>query len=169
MPTTRTLILDAHKINQKIQRISWQIYENYYKEDEIILAGIVDNGYFLAERISRVLQEISPIRVKTVKIALNKIAPLTEPVVTELKGEDVENKVVIVVDDVLESGKTLIYGVKHFLDFPVKQLKTVVLIDRSHRNFPVRADYVGLTLATTLKEHIRVELNSSGTDSAYLI
>ena len=169
MQTTRTLILDAHKINQKIQRISWQIYENYYKEDQIILAGIVENGYILAERISRVLQEISPIKVKTVRIALNKTAPLSEPVVTELKSEDVENKVVIVVDDVLDSGKTLIYGVKHFLKFPVKHFKTVVLIDRSHRIFPVRADYVGLTLATTLKEHIRVELSPSGTDSAYLL
>lgn len=169
MSTTRTLILDEHKIAQKIKRIAWQIYENYYKEEEIILAGIVENGYILAERIAGLLQEISSIRVKTGKITLNKIAPLSEPVVTDLQSEDLTNKVVIVVDDVLESGRTLIYGVKYFLRFPVKHLKTIVLIDRSHRIFPVRADYVGLTLATTLQEHIRVELSPFKKDGAYLL
>ncbi|HET6243554.1 MAG: phosphoribosyltransferase [Bacteroidetes bacterium] len=168
MSVTRTLILDSHKISQKINRIAWQIYEHYYKEDEIILSGIVDNGYILAQRIAKVLEEISPIKVSTVKISLNKTSPLSEAVITELKSEDVENKVVIVVDDVLDSGKTLIYGVKHFLNFPIKHLKTVVLVDRSHRIFPVRADYVGLTLATTLQEQIRVEFHGNGEDGVYL-
>ncbi len=170
MPQTRTIILDEKKINQKINRIAWQIYEHYYKEEEIILSGIVDNGFIMAQRIAKVLEEISPLKVRTVKIALNKSAPLTEPVISELKSEDVKNKVLIVVDDVLDSGKTLIYGVKHFLQFPVKHLKTVVLVDRSHRIYPVRADYVGLTLATTLQEQIRVEFKGNGVenDGVYL-
>ncbi len=169
MPDTKTLILEEKKIKQKINRIAWQIYENFYREEEIVLAGIFGNGKILAEKISVVLKEISPIKIKIAEIIINKKQPLSEPVRTDIKGEELENKVVIVVDDVLDSGKTLIYGVNYFLNFNVKQLKTVVLVDRSHRLFPVRADFVGTTLATTLQEHIVVEFTTDGKDAAYLI
>jgi pyrimidine operon attenuation protein / uracil phosphoribosyltransferase len=169
MPDTRTQILDDKKIGKKINRIAWQIYENFYREEEIIIAGIADNGCVLASRITKILKEISPIKIISAELKINKKDPLSEPVQTNLDSGAVEGKVIIVVDDVLDSGKTLMYGVHYFLHFKVKELKTVVLIDRSHRLFPVRADFVGTTLATTLKEHIRVEFSADGNDAAYLI
>jgi pyrimidine operon attenuation protein / uracil phosphoribosyltransferase len=168
MQQARTIILDEKKISQKINRIAWQVYENFYKEEEIILAGIADNGKLLAERIATVLRGISPIYIKVAAITVNKKAPLSQPVKTDLNTEDIEGKVIIVVDDVLDSGRTLIYGIQYFLAYQVKQLKTVVLVDRSHRLFPVRADFVGTTLATTLQEHIRVYFGSDGQAAAYL-
>jgi pyrimidine operon attenuation protein / uracil phosphoribosyltransferase len=169
MPETRTQILDDKKIGRKINRIAWQIYENFYREEELIIAGIADNGSVLANRITKILQEISPIKIISGELKINKKDPLSTTVQTNFNAEVITDKVVIVVDDVLDSGRTLMYGVHYFLNFKVKELKTVVLIDRSHRLFPVRADFVGTTLATTLKEHIRVEFSSDGNDAAYLM
>lgn len=168
MPATKTLVLDNTQISQKINRIAYQIYENNFEEEEIIIAGIVDKGYTLAERIAKVLKEIAPLKIRLVKVTINKKQPLSEPVQSELSANEIKNKVVIVVDDVLNSGITLAYGVKYFLDFPVKAIRTVIMVDRSHKNFPIKADYVGLTLATTLKEHISVELDNKGNDAVYL-
>lgn len=168
MPATKTLVLDNTQIGQKINRIAYQIYENNFEEEEIIIAGIVDKGYTLAERIAIVLKEIAPLKIRLVKVTINKKQPLSEPVQSELSASEIKNKVVIVVDDVLNSGITLAYGVKYFLDFPVKAIRTVVMVDRSHKIFPIKADYVGLTLATTLKEHISVELDNKGNDAVYL-
>jgi pyrimidine operon attenuation protein / uracil phosphoribosyltransferase len=169
MQQTKTLILDEKRTGQKINRIAWQIYENFYREEEIILAGIFGNGKMLAEKIAAVLREISPINIVVSNIQINKKQPLSEPIHSDINGEALQNKVVVVVDDVLDTGKTLIYGVNYFLNFNVKELKTVVLVDRSHRLFPVRADFVGITLATTLQEQIMVEFNTNGEAQAYLI
>lgn len=169
MQEKKTLIFDGRKINQKVNRIAWQIYENFHKEKEIILAGIVGNGEILSEKIAKTLREISPLKIHVAKVTLNKRDPLSHKIETNIADEDLNDKIVIIVDDVLDSGRTLIYGVQYFLKFKVKQLKTVVLIDRSHRLFPVRADFVGTTLATTLQEHIRVELDVLGNEAAYLI
>jgi pyrimidine operon attenuation protein / uracil phosphoribosyltransferase len=166
--SNKTLILDNTKITQKINRIAYQIYENYYKEEDIVIAGIDENGYILAKRICILLKEISPLQIKLSRLKLNKTNPLSEKVECELTEKDVENKVVIVVDDVLDSGRTLMYGVNYFLNYNVKHIRTVVLVDRSHKIFPIKADYVGLTLATTLKELIRVELDNQK-DAVFLI
>jgi pyrimidine operon attenuation protein / uracil phosphoribosyltransferase len=169
MVSEKTIILDQNQINQKITRIAWQIYEHFHREEEIVLAGIADNGFIIAGRIETALREISPLNIRTLKITINKKNPLSSGPVTEITEEQIKDKTVIVVDDVLDSGRTLIYGAKYFLDYSVRQLKTAVLVDRSHRIFPVKADYVGLSLATTLKEQIRVELTDNGKDAAYLL
>jgi pyrimidine operon attenuation protein / uracil phosphoribosyltransferase len=168
MVSEKTIILDHKQINQKINRIAWQIYEQYHREEEIVIAGIVENGHAIALRLEKILMEISPLKIKTGKISINKKNPLNDAVQTDLSKDDLTGKVLIIVDDVLDSGRTLIYGVKHFLDFPLKNMKTAVLVDRSHRIFPIKADFVGLSLATTLQEHIRVSLED-GQDKAYLI
>jgi pyrimidine operon attenuation protein / uracil phosphoribosyltransferase len=168
MVSEKTIILNHLQVNQKINRIAWQIYEQYHREEEIVIVGIVENGFQMALRIEQILKAVSPLKIKTGKIALNKKNPLTEPVHTDLKEQDLKDKVVIIVDDVLDSGKTLIYGVKYFLDFQVKNIKTAVLVDRSHRMYPIKADYVGVSLATTLQEHIRVNFGE-GEDKAYLV
>ena len=169
MPNSKTLILNARQIQQRIDRIAYQLYENYYEEKEIIMAGIAKNGYGLAERIAVKIQEISPIKVKLAEIIVNKKSPLSEKVKIDLPEKELKDKVVIVVDDVLESGRTMMYGIDPFLKYSVKRLATVVLVNRDHRSFPIKADFVGISLATTMQEHISVELNGGKTDAVYLL
>lgn len=133
------------------------------------MAGIANNGYVLAERISIKVQEISPIKVKLAEVIVDKKSPLSEKVKVNLPEKELKDKVVVVVDDVLESGRTMMYGIDPFLKYSVKRLSTVVLVDRDHRSFPIKADFVGVSLATTMQEHISVELNGGKTDAVYLL
>lgn len=164
-----TRILDAKQIDQKLNRMAYQIYENNFKEKELFIVGIDGNGYKVAERIAVILNAISPIKTKVGKIKMDKENPwLFEPK-TDFTEKDFENKSVILVDDVLNSGKTLMYAVKLFLNKPVKQLNTLVLVDRSHTRFPVKADFVGLSLSTTLQERIDTDFSKKGKEAVYLV
>ena len=161
-------ILNTEQISQKLNRLAYEIYEHTLEEKEVMLAGIEGNGYLVAKKLSALLKKISGQEVKLGKITLDKKNPLaTEPKI-DFEEKDYKNKVVIVVDDVLNSGKTLIYGVQLFLNQPVKKLHTVVLVDRSHTRYPVKADFVGLSLSTTLQEHIIADLSHSGKETVYL-
>lgn len=163
----KTLILNSKQIEQKINRIAFQIYENNYDEKEIIVAGISENGYLFAKRIADVLQKISPIKSKLIEIKINKENPSASDIKISLTDKELKNKVIILVDDVLNSGKTLIFGAKPFLNAAIKCLTTAVLVDRGHNRYPIKADFVGLSLSTTLQEHITVELKK-GKESVYL-
>jgi pyrimidine operon attenuation protein/uracil phosphoribosyltransferase len=165
---SHTLILNSKQIQQKINRIAYQIFENNFGEKEIIMAGIASNGYFLAKRLADVLQTISPIKITLIEIQINKENPLAIENKISLTDKELKNKVIILVDDVLNSGRTLIFGAKHFLTAPVKRLTTVVLVDRGHNRYPIKADFVGLSLSTTMLEHITVEINKKGKEAVYL-
>ena len=169
MPNSKTLILSNLQIQQRIDRIAYQVYENNYQEKEIIIAGIASNGYLLAKRIADKISKISPIQTKLAEIKINKKNPLSEKVQVSLPEAELKDKVIVVVDDVLESGRTMMYGIDPFLRFSVKRLITVVLVDRDHHSYPVRADFVGISLATTMQEHISVELNGGTKDAVYLL
>lgn len=164
----RTLVLNNKQIQQKINRIAHEIYENNYDEKDIIVAGIAPNGFILAERIADVLKSISPIKIKLIEINLDKNDPISSKIEIDISEKDLKNKVIILVDDVLNSGKTLIFGAKPFLISPVKRLTTVVLVDRGHNRYPIKADFVGVSLSTTLQEHITVEINKKGKEAVYL-
>lgn len=157
MTLTKNLILDHEEINHKIKRIAYQIYENNVHETEVILAGIDSNGYILAKKLKTVLSKISPITPVLCKVVIDKKNP-RNVIKTSLKAEDYENKSVVLIDDVLNSGTTLVYGVKHFLEVPLKQFKTAVLVNRNHKKYPVKADFKGISLSTSLHEHIDVIL-----------
>ncbi|MBP9150963.1 MAG: phosphoribosyltransferase [Flavobacteriales bacterium] len=159
MSAVQTIVLNATQVNQKIDRLAFQIHENTYNEKEIIIAGIAGNGFKLAELLAERLANFSDVKVTLVPVNVNKEDPLAINASVELEKADAEDKVVILVDDVLNSGKTLIYGIRHFLQVRLKALRTVALIDRDHKRFPVKADYVGLVLSTTLQEHVRVVLD----------
>ncbi len=163
----KTLILDSKQIEQKVNRIAYQVYEACFEEKEIIIAGIAKNGIGLSERIAKKIETISGIKARMVTITVDKENPIQKPVRMNISAKDFKDKVVIVVDDVLNSGKTLIYGAKDFLQTSVKRLYTVVLVDRNHNRYPVKADFVGISLATTLQEHVTVEL-AEGKESVYL-
>lgn len=165
---TRTLILNNKQIEQKINRIAHEIYENNYNEKEIIVAGIAKNGFVLAKRIAEVLKSISPLKIKLIEIVIDKKNPLAKEIEIELSDKELKNKVIILIDDVLNSGKTLIFGAKPFLNAPIKCLTTAVLVDRGHNRYPIKADFVGLSLSTTLQEHVTVEIDKKGKEMVYL-
>ncbi|WP_299060776.1 phosphoribosyltransferase family protein [uncultured Polaribacter sp.] len=167
MKTSDNIILNQLQISQKIKRIAYQIYESNTAEKEVILAGIIGNGYLFAEKLEIILKEISPLKVTICKVTIDKKKPL-KPITTSLNVEDYKNKSLVLVDDVLSSGTTLIYGIKHFLDVPLKSFKTAVLVNRNHKKYPVKADFKGISLSTSVKEHIHVDF-SEKEDVAYLI
>ncbi len=168
MAEKKLLILDKKQIQQKIERMAYEILEDNLNETEIIMAGIVDKGYTIAKQIKKTLEAISPIKVTLMKIELDKSSTHLQAV-TDIEVVKASNKVVILVDDVLNSGRTLAYGLGVFLDIPLKKLRTLVLVDRSHRIFPVSPDYTGLELATILKEHVDVVMGvKSEADAVYL-
>lgn len=164
----KTLILNSKQIGQKINRIAYQIYENNYGEKEIIIAGIASNGFVLAKKIADVLIKIAPIKIKLIEIKINKENPIASEIKIALMEKELKNKVIVLVDDVLNSGKTLIFGAKPFLGTSVKRLTTAVLVDRGHNRYPIKADFVGLSLSTTLQEHITVEISKKGKEVVYL-
>lgn len=161
-------ILNTEQIQQKLNRLAYEIYEHTSDEKEVIIAGIEGNGYSVAKKLATLLKKISDLEVILGKITVDKKNPLAAVPKTDLQEKDYKNKVVIVVDDVLNSGKTLIYGVQLFLNQPVKKLHTVVLVDRSHTRYPIKADFVGMSLSTTLQEHIVADLSHSGKETVYL-
>lgn len=168
MAEAQVLILDKKQIEQKINRIAYQILEDNIEEKEIILAGIWDRGYKLAMRLKSVLESIADFKVILLRVDLEKQnSKLVAK--TDLQENIWKNKVIILVDDVLNSGKTLAYGLGVFLNTPHKKIRTVVLVDRSHKIFPIATDFVGLSLATILKEHVDVVLDVDGEeDRVYL-
>jgi pyrimidine operon attenuation protein/uracil phosphoribosyltransferase len=167
MMTESNLILNTVQVNQKIKRIAYQIYESNSNETEVIIAGIIGNGFILAQKLVEALKEISPLTVIICKVNINKKEPL-EPVSTSLEVDDYKNKSLVLVDDVLSSGTTLIYGVRHFLEVPLKNFKTAVLVNRNHKKYPVKADFKGISLSTSIKEHIQIDFIGNET-KAYLV
>lgn len=153
-------ILDSNQINQKILRLSWQVFEDNFSEKEIVLVGIGEQGLLIAEQVKFHLNTISKLKTTVFRIDVDRNKPFNK-VSTELTENDYKNKVIILIDDVLHSGKTLTYAFKTFLDTSVKKMAVLVLIDRNHNTFPVKANYVGLSLSTTLKEYIEVVLKGS--------
>ena len=153
-------ILNKDQVEQKLNRLAWQIYENNLKEKEIVIIGIEKRGVILARKIIENLQDITSFNIVFGVIDINKSEPYKNQVKLSLKSNDFINKTVIIIDDVLNSGQTLIYATKYFLDTPVKKIATVVLIDRSHNRYPIKADFTGLSLSTTLQEYINVRLSS---------
>ena len=159
-------ILDKQVAAKKLQRMAYEILENNMEEKQIVLAGIPDNGIAIAKSIQKILSEISSLKTKLISISLDKRQPKE---VGLSKKFDFDNQVVIIVDDVVSSGKTLLYSVKPFLEFQPKKIQTLVLVERSYKNFPVRPDYVGLSISTTLLEHIFVEVKNDEVTGAYLV
>ena len=157
----RTLVLSHDQIEAKINRIAWQIAEQHLHEKDIILAGIDRRGYVLAKALADSLESIGEHSAMVARLSINKDAPWKEEVKADLPPSFFKGKSVVVVDDVLNTGATLIYGVKYFLDFQVKRITTAVLVDRNHKQFPIKADYKGISLSTTLLERVEAEVEKA--------
>lgn len=152
-------ILNHQDIINKTRRIAYQILESNVNEKDLILAGIEDNGYAFAKLIKKELNKISEIDIILCSVTINK-TELLAPIHTSLNKENYKEKSIILVDDVLNSGGTLMYGVKHFLEVNLKRFKTAVLINRNHKKYPVKADFKGISLSTSLHEHVTVNIKN---------
>jgi pyrimidine operon attenuation protein/uracil phosphoribosyltransferase len=166
MNRTRTLLLNSHQISQRINRIAYQIYEDNFDEKEIIIIGIWQNGYLLAEKIQKALNSICEIKTKLFDLRINKHSQGDHEVTISGSRDEMVGKSIILVDDVLNSGKTLIYSMKAILSTDTKKIRTVLLVDRDHRRYPILTDFVGMTLSTTFQEHVSVEFGLE--DAVYL-
>ena len=166
METLKSTILSHQEITHKIRRMAFQIYESNINAEQVIIAGIKENGYVLAKKLKAQVEKISPLKVQLCEVSMDKEQPIGS-INCSLDLSKIENQSLILVDDVLNSGTTLIYGVKFFLDIPLQQFKTAVLVDRNHKKYPVKADFKGISLSTSLNERVKVRFKPEQ-DSAIL-
>ena len=148
-------ILNTDQIKKIVKRIAYQIQENNLEYSEIILIGVYNNGYTLAKIIEKELKQISKSSIELISIKINKENPL-DKIDLDCKKEYLKNKSIVLIDDVLHTGKTLIYCVKHLLDMSPRNFNTVVLVDRNHKKFPIKVDFKGISLSTSMSEHVEV-------------
>ena len=158
MIAERSLILDAAQVKQKIRRMAYEIYEHNFKEKNIVMAGIEGQGYVLAKLLVKEVESISPVKTTLVKVSLDKLAPQQSEIVLDCEIKGLKKKCIILVDDVLNTGRTFVYGIKPFLDIEVKKIEIAVLVNRSHTLFPVYPQYTGYELSTTIRDHVEVNL-----------
>ena len=148
-------ILNTDQIKKIVKRIAYQIQENNLEYSEIILIGVYNNGYMLAKIIEKELKQISKSSIELISIKINKENPL-DKIDLDYKKEYLKNKSIVLIDDVLHTGRTLIYCVKHLLDMSPGNFNTVVLVDRNHKKFPIKVDFKGISLSTSMSEHVEV-------------
>jgi pyrimidine operon attenuation protein / uracil phosphoribosyltransferase len=161
----RKYILDKEVAAKKMQRMAYEILENNIDESNLILAGIRENGCVVAKSIQKILSEICSIKTELISINLNKRKPKEVDVSEKL---DFDNQVVVVIDDVASSGKTMLYAIKPLLQYHPKKIQTLALVERTHKSFPIKTDYVGISIATTLQEQIYVEVEGDEVTGAYM-
>ena len=150
-------IKDLKDIHSSIDRIAYQIYESNFEEEILYVVGIGKNGKRLSSLIGKSLSSISNIKVQFITLEIYKKNSLNN-IKSDKAMDELQNSSIVVVDDVLNTGSTLIYAVSYFLKVQVKSIKTAVMVNRNHKKFPIKADFKGISLSTTLNEHISVIL-----------
>lgn len=164
----KTQILDTEEIKQKTRRIAYQIVEENYDEKELVIIGIKPNGYRYAAQLKKEIEQIDGMQVSLISLNLNKDKPLEDKIELEASKKGLDNKTVILVDDVANTGKTMYYALKPIMEFSPRKVQAAVLVDRQHKLFPITPDFVGLSLSTTLQEHIQVAFDEKGNGTAFL-
>ena len=162
----KEVILTHDQITHILRRMAFQILESNANETELTIAGIDGSGYLLAQKIAAELEKVSDIQLQVIKVSLDKKTPKAEEITLDHQ-KPLSDKSVVLVDDVLNSGATLMYGCLPFLKQGVRKLKTAVLVNRNHKRYPVKADFKGISLSTSTRTHIEVTLED-GDYSAYL-
>lgn len=158
MSEQKVQILNDIQVKQMIKRIAYQIYENHFNDKELIIAGIDGRGEYIAKLLADQLAEIAKVKIAFVTVSLDKENPTGSSVSLSDEKLKIADKNVIVVDDVLNTGRTLVYALTPFIRSKAKRIQVAVLVDRNHKNFPISADYIGMQLSTTLQEHVSVSI-----------
>jgi pyrimidine operon attenuation protein/uracil phosphoribosyltransferase len=162
---TKNCVLEKESINRKLRRMALEVAEQNIEEEELIIAGIAGNGEVVAKYLISELNKVCALKTVPITIQLNKKDPVS---VSFDRNLDFDGKVIILIDDVANTGKTMLYALKPFLASHPKKIQTLVLVERSHKLFPVQTDYTGLSITTTLQEHISVEVKDEMIIGAYL-
>lgn len=162
---SKNYILDEQSVNRKLQRMAYEILESNLDENDILFVGIQENGSIIARAVQELLRSISQIKTELIHLSLDKRNPGE---ITLSNATEFNNRVIIVIDDVANSGKTMLYAMKPFLDAHPKRIQTLALVERTHKLFPVNTDYVGLSVATTLQDHIYVEVDGERVLGAWM-
>jgi pyrimidine operon attenuation protein / uracil phosphoribosyltransferase len=165
MTASKNCVLDKETIQRKIKRMALEVAERNTEEKEIVIAGINGNGEVMAQVLATELKQLSLFDIKIITVQLDKKNPLRVNVSSDM---DFNGKAILLVDDVANTGKTMLYATKPFLETHPKKIQTLVLVERSHKLFPVQTDFSGLSIATTLQEHITVETEGDKITGAYL-
>ncbi|MCT4561551.1 MAG: phosphoribosyltransferase family protein [Crocinitomicaceae bacterium] len=161
-------ILTSEEIEQKVVRLAHQIIENSWEEKEIFLGGIHGNGFELTKMLAEIIQANSDNQVHVFEIIVDKEQPWSREIEITLPQEQLKNGFIFLIDDVLNSGKTMQYALTKFLQHATKAIKTVAMVDRKHRRYPIKSDFVGLSLSTTLAERVEI-FKKDGKMEAYLV
>ncbi len=162
-------ILDENQIKQKIKRLAIEIVENNYNANQIVLAGINRNGVHFAKMLYSALKKITNIELSQCQISLNPADPLAIPITISADAGSLANSRIIVIDDVANTGRTIFYAMQPLMELLAEKVEVAVLVDRKHKSFPIKVDYVGLSLATTLKENIDVRIREVDEMSVHLL
>lgn len=165
----KKLLLNAEQVDLKIKRLSNEVAEKYYDAKELYIFGIDGQGYVLADKVKKEIENLIDIKLVLGKIIINKNDPIGSVKVDKHLLTKIKNKDVLLIDDVLNSGKTLFYAMQAFIEIPLRSLKVLVLVNRSHQQFPVHPDFVGMSLSTTYENHIEAELNNKKTSNVFLV
>ena len=161
-------LLDGRQIKQKIKRLAIEILEQNFGEKEIILAGINNNGLGFAKMLEKELLQLTKNKIILTSINLSPANPLESEVIIDIPKKDLNNKIIIIVDDVANTGRTIFYAIKPLLEVLPKKIQVAVLIDREHKSFPIKVDYVGVSLFTTIQDDIDVQIKGRGEKAIYL-
>ena len=151
-------ILDKPQIQQKIKRLAIEILENNFEEKNIVLVGINNNGTGFAKLLEEELKKITKIKIDRFRVQLNPANPLSTPIELNTSVDSLKGKSLIVIDDVANTGRTIFYACKPLHEIIPKKLEVAVLVDRKHKTFPIYPKYVGVSLATTLKEDLDLQI-----------
>lgn len=165
---SKTLLLSYEKTLQKSKRIAFQIIENNINEEEIVIAGVGGEGFHLAKIICDYLNEICEIKITIAKLIVDKKAEAQPDILIESEVDTFKNKSIVIIDDVLNTGKTLAFCLRPFLSIPIKKLQIGVMVDRNYPKYPIKADFVGYSLSTTLTDHVSVVLSDINNAGVYL-
>lgn len=158
-------ILGAEAIAHKVQRLAWELYDRHSKAEQLYVVGIQGNGYWLAQQLVSKLNAISDMKIELMELALDK----SDPKPADMQIDLPSGAHVALVDDVLNSGRTLLWAVIKLMEFHPQQLSTTVLVDRSHKRYPVKADIKGLSLSTTLQETVKLNVENGAAVNVCLV
>jgi pyrimidine operon attenuation protein / uracil phosphoribosyltransferase len=153
----KTIILDASRIQRIIQRIAYQVMEHCYKQERITLIGLAPRGTWVADQVVEVLDEMAPFKIDQIALNTDALDALNEA------SEQIKGRYVILIDDVIKSGNTMMVAAGEIMRYEPHHLITASLVDRKHRRFPIQSDFTGLSLATTIQEHIRLVIEPEPT------
>ena len=162
----KNYVLTYEAPQEKLHRMALEIAELVSEDEEpLVLIGIRQSGLVIAEKIASFLEQYIKVQPKTIFVMLDKDLPQKVTLSEEI---DFHGKNVILVDDVSNSGCTLMYALRPLLDFHPKRVLILVLVERMHKQFPIKPDFVGVSVATTLEDYIQVEIENGEVVGAFV-